>query len=42
VRFSRRATPSHPAAPGENLTIAGVDWPAYVPGVELAIGACGC
>ena len=31
----------HPIAPGstgENLTIAGVDWPAVVPGVELAIG----
>jgi MOSC domain-containing protein YiiM len=31
--------PIHVGSTGENLTIAGLDWPRIVPGVELQVGA---
>lgn len=40
-RLAALAAEGHPVRPGdagENLTVAGLDWAAVVPGVELAVG----
>lgn len=37
-RLRAEGHPISPGAAGENLTVAGVDWPAIVPGVVLVIG----
>jgi MOSC domain-containing protein YiiM len=37
--LQREGHPIFPGSTGENLTIAGLDWPSLAPGVRLRVGA---